>query len=171
MDGHWCVLKVRIIHSGKPALAHFQCRSTTERLHMSILKKPKKSVAKDDAIDRAFDPKVLNEANHLAVEYQIAVRFDKEQGGWVGRCVELPLCVGFGANPTKCVEETREVVITAAATMIENGEKMPVPASDEQRTEQINLRLTPTEKYRLEDSARRGGFRGISDYVRSAALK
>lgn len=92
---------------------------------MSHSKKPKKSVTKADAIGRAFDPRILNEANHFAVEYQIAVRFDKEQGGWVGRCVELPLCVGFGANPTKCVEDTREVVITAAATMMENGEKMP----------------------------------------------
>lgn len=138
---------------------------------MSISKKPKNAVRKAEALDRPFDPKVLAEANRLAAEYQIAVRFDKAEGGWVGRCVELPLCIGFGADPTKCVQEAREVVVTAAATMIESGEKMPVPASDEQRTEQINLRLTPTEKYRLEDSARRGGFRGISDYVRSAALK
>jgi len=55
-------------------------------------------------------------------------------------------------------------------SMIENGQRMPVPESEEQRTEQINLRLTRSEKYRLEDSARRGGFRGVSDYVRSAAL-
>jgi len=142
-----------------------------KRLLMSHSTKPKKSVPRADLIGRAFDPHILKMANDFAVEYQIAVRFDKEQGGWVGRCVELPLCVGFGANPMKCVEDTREVVITAAATMIENDGKMPTPASDEQRTEQINLRLTSTEKYRLEDFARRGGFRGISDYVRSAVLK
>ena len=138
---------------------------------MSISKKLKNAVRKLDPIDRPFNAKVLTEAQQLAAEYQIAVRFDKKEGGWVGRCVELPLCIGFGADPTKCVNETREVVVTAAAVMIESGEKLPVPVSDEQRTEQINLRLTPTEKYRLEDSARRGGFRGISDYVRSTVLK
>ncbi len=138
---------------------------------MSISNKPKNAVRKAEALDRPFDPKVLAEANRSVAEYQIAVRFDKEENAWVGRCVELPLCIGFGADPTKCVQKTRAVVVTAAATMIENGEEMPASASDEHRTEQINLRLTPAEKYRLEDPARRGGFRGISDYVRSAALK
>lgn len=138
---------------------------------MSISKKPKSVARKVDPIDRPFDAEVLTEAQQWAAEYQIAVRFDKEEGGWVGRCVELPLCIGISADLTKCVNDTRDVVVTAVAVMIESGEKLPVPVSDEQRTEQINLRLTPTEKYRLEDSARRGGFRGVSDYVRSAVLK
>ena len=137
---------------------------------MSTSKKPKSVVRKNEAIDRPFASGVLAEAERLAGEYQVAVRFDKKEGGWVGRCVELPLCIGFGADPTACVQETRAVIVTAAATMIENGERMPAPASEEQRTEQINLRITPSEKYRLEDSARRGGFRGVSDFVRSAAL-
>jgi predicted RNase H-like HicB family nuclease len=114
---------------------------------------------------------VLKEAERLAKEYQVAVRFDPGEGGWVGRCVELPLCIGFGRNPNECVKQTREVIVTAAATMIETGQRLPEPASNDHRTEQVNLRLTPAEKYRLEDSARRGGFRGISDYVRSTALK
>ena len=138
---------------------------------MSISRKRKSDAASAKAIDRPFEPPVLAEAKRLAEEYQIAVRFDRSEGGWVGRCVELPLCIGLGRNPTECVREAREIIITAVATMIEDGQKLPEPASSEQRTEQINLRLTPAEKYRLEDSARRGGFRGISDYVRSTALK
>lgn len=138
---------------------------------MSTTKKLKSVALKNKAVDRPFDRNVLAEAEQRAGEYQIAVRFDGTECSWVGRCVELPLCVGVGRNPTECVRQTRDVIITAAATMIEDGQKMPEPASSEHRTEQINLRLTPAEKYRLEDSARRGGFRGISDYVRSAALK
>jgi uncharacterized protein (DUF1778 family) len=37
-------------------------------------------------------------------------------------------------------------------------------------TEQINVRLTPEEKLLLEEMARSKGFRGISDFVRSASL-
>lgn len=138
---------------------------------MSISKKRKSAAANSKAIDRPFDRLVLAEAERLAGEYQIAVRFDRAEGTWVGRCVELPLCIGVGRNPTACVRQTRDIVITAAATMIEESQNMPEPASSEHRTEQINLRLTAAEKYRLEDSARRGGFRGVSDYVRSAVLK
>jgi len=138
---------------------------------MSITKKLKSDAPKNKAVDRPFDRNVLAEAERLAGEYQIAVRFDGAEEAWVGRCVELPLCIGVGRNPTACVRQTRDIVITAAATMIEESQKMPEPASSEHRTEQINLRLTAAEKYRLEDSARRGGFRGVSDYVRSAVLK
>jgi predicted RNase H-like HicB family nuclease len=139
---------------------------------MSTTRKPKGDAAKaKGVIDRPFDREVLAEATRVAQEYQVTVRFDREEGAWIGRCVELPLCIGVGKNPTECVRATREVMITAAASMIEAGERLPAPASDEQRTEQVNLRLTPSEKYRIEDAARRGGFRGISDYVRSAALK
>lgn len=138
---------------------------------MSISKKRKNAAVNTKAIDRPFDHLVLAEAERLAGEYQIAVRFDRAEGTWVGRCVELPLCIGLGRNPTACVRQTRDIVITAAATMIEAGQKMPGPASNDHRTEQINVRLTPAEKYHLEDSARRGGFRGVSDYVRAAALK
>lgn len=138
---------------------------------MPTTRKLKSGAAKARAIDRPFDRKVLADAARIAEEYQVAVRFDPREGAWIGRCVELPLCIGVGKDPTDCVRETREVVITAAATMIEAGERLPAPASEELRTEQVNLRLTPGEKYRLADAARRGGFRGISDYVRSATLK
>jgi uncharacterized protein (DUF1778 family) len=54
--------------------------------------------------------------------------------------------------------------------MIESGQTPPAPASENKRTEQINVRLTPEEKLTLEEAARSKGYRGISDFVRSASL-
>lgn len=141
------------------------------KLNMATTKKRNAVVAWiKPALERPFDRDILVEAERIAAEYQVALRFDKE-AGWCGRCVELPLVVGFGRDPNACVRETRELVATTVAVMLENKEKLPPPVSEEVRSEQINVRLTPSERYRLEDSARRGGFRGVSDYVRAAALK
>ena len=122
------------------------------------------------ALDRPFDRKLLAEAERIAAEYQVALWFDKE-AGWCGHCVELPLVVEFGRDPNACVCETRELIVTTAAVILENGEKLPAAASEEVRSVQINVRLTPSERHRLEDSARRGGFRAVSDFVRAAALE
>lgn len=54
--------------------------------------------------------------------------------------------------------------------MLEDGEQPPAPASDEKRTAQLNVRLTKGEKFRIEQAARQAGVRGISDFVRYAAL-
>jgi uncharacterized protein (DUF1778 family) len=45
-----------------------------------------------------------------------------------------------------------------------------MPASAGRRQRQLNIRLTEDENLRLEEAARRQGFRGVSDYVRFAAL-
>ena len=47
---------------------------------------------------------------------------------------------------------------------------LPAPARTGERTEQINVRFTVSEKTLLENRSRAGGFKGISDYVRAAAL-
>jgi predicted RNase H-like HicB family nuclease len=87
------------------------------------------------AIDRPFDSGILAEAERIAAEYQVALRFDKEDG-WCGRCIELPLVVGFGRDPNSCVRETRELIATTVAVMLEMGDNLPVPASEEVRSEQ-----------------------------------
>src|SRR5947207_1300158 len=122
------------------------------------------------ALDRPFDPKVLDRAKVVARTYQVVVGFDPEEGEWYGHGVELPLAMGDGATAEACLRSTQQAIIAVLATMIERGEKLPAPASDEHRTEQVNIRLTAAEKVQLETTARRGGFRGVSDYVRAAAL-
>ncbi len=138
---------------------------------MAITSKRKNSAAKNNALDRPFDPHILRDAEAMVKNYQVAVWFDSEEGEWYGRGVELPLVMGDGANAQKCVMNTQEALRAVVATMLERGEKPPVAINTaNNRTEQINLRLTPAEKLRLEDSAQRGGFRGVSDYVRAVAL-
>lgn len=82
----------------------------------------------------------------------------------------MPTVMNHGKSPDACVRATRDILITAVAFMLESGQTPPSPASENKRTEQINVRLTPEEKLLLEETARSKGFRGISDFVRSASL-
>ena len=119
-------------------------------------------------IDRPFDPAILRRAREIAGSYQIILHF--EDGLYFGRGLELPTAMNHGKTPDECVRATREILTTAVAYMLESGQTPPSPASENKRTEQINVRLTPEEKLFLEEAARTKGFRGISDFVRSASL-
>src|SRR5438067_2384936 len=118
--------------------------------------------------DRPFDPALLDKARRIAARYQIILK--EEDGEYYGRALELPNAMEDGATPDECVRKTREILTTAVAVMLEDGESPPPPAADGIRTEQVNVRLTAEEKLRLEESARQAGFRGVSDYVRAVAL-
>ena len=82
----------------------------------------------------------------------------------------MPQVMNDGKTPDECVEKTRDILTTAVAYMLEQGQVPPAPAAENRRTEQLNIRLTPEEKLLLEDAARRKGFRGLSDFVRNASL-
>ncbi|MGD1276105.1 MAG: type II toxin-antitoxin system HicB family antitoxin [Tepidisphaeraceae bacterium] len=127
-----------------------------------------KSGKSSKAIDRPFDPDVLRRARKIAESYQIVIQF--EDGEYYGRGVELPNAMNDGKTPDECVAATRDILTTLVAYMLENGETPPPPASENKRTEQINIRLTAEEKLRLEEAARSKGFRGVSDFVRTASL-
>ena len=133
---------------------------------MSTSAKSKGSSKK--AIDRPFDPALLKQARAIADGYQIILHF--EDGLYYGRGLEMPTVMNHGKTPDQCVRATRDILTTAVAYMLETGQTPPSPASENKRTEQINVRLTPEEKLILEETARSKGFRGISDFVRSASL-
>ena len=117
---------------------------------------------------RPFDPAVLEKARKIAAEYEIVLWF--EDGEWYGRGLELPHTCGDGRTPAACIASVRQGLVVTVATMLEDGERPPAPARTGERTEQVNIRLTASEKALLENRSRAGGFRGISDYVRAAAL-
>lgn len=119
--------------------------------------------------DRPFASALLREARELALQYRLILESNEELG-FMGTSIEMPLVFGDGKTPDACVRETREALISAIATMLENGETPPAPSSDELRTEQVNIRLTPREKLLLEEAARSKGFRGVSDFVRTTTL-
>jgi predicted RNase H-like HicB family nuclease len=130
--------------------------------------KSKKSSKRTAAIDRPFDPAILRRARDVANGYQIILHF--EDGRYYGRGLELPHVMNDGTTPDECVENTRDILTTAVAYMLETGEVPPPPAGENKRTEQVNIRLTSEEKLLLEEAARSQGFRGISDYMRSTSL-
>lgn len=124
--------------------------------------------SRNTALDRPFDPAVWREAQRIAGQYRIMVKL--EDGEYYGCAVEMPFVMADGPTPEACIRETLEALAGAVATLLEKGEKPPAAAADEERSEQVNLRVTPGEKYRMLEEARRQGFRGISDFVRTTTL-
>ena len=122
-----------------------------------------------EAPDRAFDKGVLAEARQIAEQYQIVLKF--EDGEWYGHGLELPGARGDGKTPAAAVVDTREALITMVAYMLEEGQIIPSPASEGTRSVQINIRVTPEEKAVLESRSRAKGFRGLSDFIRTAVLE
>ena len=115
-----------------------------------------------------FDKSILAAAKRLIDAYDIVMR--REEGEWVGHALEYPEAIGVGKTVQRCMVETRKSLLAGVASMLEDGEAPPVPARQNVRSEQVNLRLTPEEKAVLESRSRTKGFRGIADYVRAAAL-
>jgi predicted RNase H-like HicB family nuclease len=128
-----------------------------------------KSTKSRKALNRPFAADVMKRARAIAEGYQIVLQF--EDGEWYGRGLEMPFVMSDGQTAEACVRSTREALALAVATTLESG-KAPLPAASERkRSEQINIRVTPEEKLLLEAAARRRGFRGLGEYVRSASLE
>ena len=128
----------------------------------------KKKAAKD--VDRPFAVEVLASAKRFVQSYRLVLEPDEELG-FVGHALELPTVFADGSTPNKCVKATYEALTGAVATMSEQGDSPPAPATEGERPVQLNIRLTIEEKALLEEKARQGGYRTISDYVRAAALR
>jgi predicted RNase H-like HicB family nuclease len=127
-----------------------------------------KSSRPSRAIDRPFDPKILKRAKVIADRYQVVLQF--EEGEYFGRSLEMPLVMGDGKTADACVASVREALTVTIAYMLEEGQTPPPPASEQTRSQQVNIRLTASERAILEQTAHQRGFRGISDYMRHAAL-
>ena len=121
---------------------------------------------KDPSLDRPFAPAVLKRAREIVQHYRIVLEHD-ESGEWVGGTIEIPTAFGGGKTPAECVRDTFDAVVGVVAHMLEQGQLPPESSS---RTEQVNIRLTAEEKFALSAAARRIGFKGLSDFIRSAAL-
>ncbi|MDP7071229.1 MAG: hypothetical protein QF561_07785 [Phycisphaerales bacterium] len=119
-------------------------------------------------VDRPFGQSDLSRARSHANHFSIVV--EQDDGWWYGRSVELPGVMGDGRTPQAAVAATRAAVITALATMFEEGDVPPTPARLGARTEQVNIRLSAEERLRIEALARQGGFKGMGDYMRAMAL-
>ncbi len=116
--------------------------------------------------EEAFDPAVWRRAKRVAATYRIVL--EPAKNGLRASSIEMPTVVVHGATAEECLKEIKESLAIGVACMLEWG-KTP-PGTGGRRTAQVNVRLTYDEKLRLEEAARDAGFRGLSDYVRHAAL-
>lgn len=138
---------------------------STKRSSSSASRKGKS----DAALDRPFDKAILKQAEELVDQYRLTIEPEPDLG-YLGSSVELPFVMADGKTVAACVKGTREALIATVATILEDGERPPVPAREGKRDQQVNIRLTADEKYQLENAARKQGYRSISDFIRAAAL-
>jgi predicted RNase H-like HicB family nuclease len=129
-----------------------------------------KGCAARHGLDRPFPPQVAAQARQAAARYRIVVWFDDEEQEFYGRGVEIPLAMGDGMTADECVRAVRQAMTAVVSLMLERGQRPPTPLSQANRTEQINIRLTRQERYLVEQAAKAGGHRGVSDYVRAKVL-
>jgi len=134
-------------------------KSTTSSPRKKTRKRPRAPI----------DPKVRREARRIAKQYAIIVQPD-EQLGHVGSAVEMPHVFADGQTAGECLSATLDALTLAVAAMLERDATPPEPASGAKRQARINVRVTAREKFILQQAARRGGFKGIGDYVRATAL-
>jgi hypothetical protein len=117
--------------------------------------------------DRPFAASVYVKARKAVDDYRFA--FWRQEGRFVAQCVELDT-LGVGKTSAAALAEARKLAVTAAAVIIESHRRLPLPATAQARTVQVNIRLSPAEKRAVEEAARSGGFRGISDFLRIRGL-
>ena len=124
----------------------------------------------DKSLNKPFGQEILNKAHKRAKEYHVILEQNPKLG-FIGSCVELPNVYVDGKTPEKCYEAIQEALTVAVATMIECGQRPPVPASAKKRTLQVNVRLTAEEKSLLSNASSILGFSGLSDFIRNSALE
>ena len=128
------------------------------------------TTGKSESTKRPFDAKTLTKARKIVSGYRLVIE-PSDEVGFFGRMVEMPYVMADGATVEECVRSLMDAAVGTVATLIEQGDKLPSPASAAKRDQQVNIRLTADEKMRLDDAARHAGYRSLSDFVRNAALE
>ena len=122
-----------------------------------------------EALDRPFDPAILKRARELADKYRIVLETDPHVG-YLASALELPNVLADGANPNAAVAAARDALTSAVAYLIESGQTPPLPADEQVRNKQINIRLTETEQRLLKEAAKAHNCSDMSEYVRNRVL-
>lgn len=127
------------------------------------------TAAERERLSRPFAKNVLKRAEEIAKAYRLVIEEDEDEG-YIGSTVELPMVMGGGKTVSSCAKSVLEATIGAVATMLEHKQTPPNAAREGKRDQQVNIRLTAEEKMRLEEAARREGFRSLSDFLRASGL-
>lgn len=119
-------------------------------------------------MDAPIDLTLKRKAAKIAATYKLVI--EAAATGYLGRTIEMPGVMGHGETIESCVHDTIEATVFAIGATLEAGELPPAATSEGKRDKQVNIRLTADEKFRLDEAARREGFRSISDFIRAASL-
>jgi predicted RNase H-like HicB family nuclease len=119
--------------------------------------------------DRPFDPVILDRAREIARKYTILLEPD-DDCGYVGTSLEMPGVYNDGKSADDCVKAVRESLTIAVAYLIEKRKTPPIPADEQVRNKQVNIRVTEAEQRRLKEAALARGYTDVSDYLRTSAL-
>jgi predicted RNase H-like HicB family nuclease len=122
-------------------------------------------------LSRPFDRATWARATELAAQYKVVIETNDAGTGYVGYTIEMPFTFGEGSTSAACFRDTLQAAALGIATLLESNQRPPSPTREGKREQQLNVRLSSDEKLRLEAAAERDGFRSVSDFVRSAALK
>lgn len=111
----------------------------------------------------------LRKAENIVDGYSIKIQ-PHEKFGYIAYAEEFPTGFGRGKTAEGCVRDTRAALTVAVAIMLERGGTPPHSKAAEERTAQVNVRVTPYEKEMMQRAAIHLGYRGLGDFVRSTAL-
>ncbi len=131
----------------------------------------KKKAMNERAVDlqKQLPEEILHRAKQIANNYSVILQ-PHERLGFTGRAVEMPTVFADGSTERKCVQAMREALMVAVAVMLQAGQVPPASMSEQRRQTQVNVRLTAEEKLLLEETAKRRGYRGLSDFLRAVAM-
>lgn len=121
------------------------------------------------AASKPLDAGVLRRAREIVRGYRLVIQ-PSDRLGYIGHTVEVPTVFADGASPERCVKAVMQAQAGYVAMLLESGETPPSPVSDARREAQINIRVTAEEKMIFEEGARRGGFRNVSEFIRTSTL-
>ena len=123
-------------------------------------------------VDGEFRPSaaLLKRARVVMSQYTPVIT-PKEGGGYNGSTKEMPGIIVSAPTLTECARRLDFGLETAVASCLADGGQLPAPSAREKRTEQVNVRFTPTERTLLERESVRPGFRGIGDLIRAEVIR
>ena len=124
---------------------------------------------------RPFDPATVAEAERIVADYDFVVEWSEEDGCYYVGCRELEqMPLGDGDTISAAIALGREGMILHVAHLLEEGRTPPLPdgwCSEDVRDRPLSISFDGEQLERLERSAKAAGFRGVSDFVRHAALE
>lgn len=87
-------------------------------------------------------------------KYEIDITWSAEDGAWVVRIPELPGCATHGDTPEQAFKMAEEAIESYLEALIDTGQEIPVPLSEEKLSGDFMVRSNPTLHRKLKALAK-----------------